>query len=337
MKMFLGGLAGSALSLALLSSLYKEKFDKARESRGWGDKGVVSAILGGFIQGSGMALAASCPGMAFAQLGAGVKTAPYVYLGGVAGAFVYGILNRWLQEHHAFDFAKTMEGKFESMHLERVFFSGQFVPIAISFGMLTLSVSFAIDHIVPWKADIADVVGVNPNYAINPTLAGLLIGVLQIPLFMFLGSFLGASSGYSVISSQVFRLVPEEFLLQYSYAKNFMNSKASWQVGLGIGIIIGSALASGFAKTIYDSVTTGAPLVASAAAHVGLLDAFIGGFLIVFGARFVGGCASGHGLSGLPSLHVVSWFTVPSMFAGAIFTGNVLAHLMGKSAYLMQQ
>jgi len=57
MKMFLGGLSGSALSLAILSVYDTHAFDKAREGRGFGDKGAVSAVLGGLIQGAGMALA----------------------------------------------------------------------------------------------------------------------------------------------------------------------------------------------------------------------------------------------------------------------------------------
>jgi hypothetical protein len=57
MKMFLGGLTGSALSLAFLSWLNPHAFDKVRETRGFGDKGAVTAIIGGLLQGAGMALA----------------------------------------------------------------------------------------------------------------------------------------------------------------------------------------------------------------------------------------------------------------------------------------
>ena len=48
------------------------------------------------------------------------------------------------------------------------------------------------------------------------------------------------------------------------------------------------------------------------------------------------GCTSGHGITGLPSFHVGSWFTVPSMFAGAILTGTVLSKSLGQSAYLLK-
>ena len=82
-------------------------------------------------------------------------------------------------------------------------------------------------------------------------------------------------------------------------------------------------------------IMTDSNLPPSSSASVNPIEAFLGGFLVVFGARFAGGCASGHGISGLPSLNVVSWFTVPSMFAGGILTANVLA-MHSRSAYLLQ-
>lgn len=336
MKMFLSGLAGSAFSLAILDWMEKHAFDKARESRGWGDKGVASAIIGGLLQGIGMSIAGSCPGMAYAQLGTGAESARYLYLGGIVGAFSYGWLHPWLKAHHVFDFAITADKYFESMHLERVFFSGHFKRSALTFGALTLSTAFAIDHFVPWRQDVADVRAVVQSHAVSPILAGFSVGLLQIPLFYALGSLLGCSSGYSVLSSQIMRLFPEELLVQHTYAKNFMSGKASWQVGLGLGIVLGSAFSSGYAQNVFSSLQATGTIPAPTVPQVSNIEAFIGGMLILFGARFIGGCASGHGLSGLPSLHVVSWFTVPSMFAGAIITGNIMASYFGKSGYLLQ-
>lgn len=280
---------------------------------------------------------ASCPGMAFAQLGAGVETAPLTYLGGLAGASLYSYVHPWMKDHHVFDFSKTLDGKFESMHLERVFFSGQFIPSALSFAGFTLAAALGVERLAPWRVEVATLANVDQHYSLNPIVAGLILGSLQIPIFYLFNSFLGASSGYSVTASQVLRFLPEGILAQYAYAKTFIRSKAVWQVGMGIGIVLGAAWASGYANEVYDAMSTGSPLSASRSApHVSKLEAFIGGILIVFSARFVGGCASGHGLSGLPSLHVISWLTVPSMFAGAIFAGNVMSRLfMTKADYLL--
>jgi uncharacterized membrane protein YedE/YeeE len=46
--------------------------------------------------------------------------------------------------------------------------------------------------------------------------------------------------------------------------------------------------------------------------------AFLGGAMMLFGARLASGCTSGHGLSGLGLLSVTSFVAVPAMFAGGI-------------------
>jgi uncharacterized membrane protein YedE/YeeE len=48
--------------------------------------------------------------------------------------------------------------------------------------------------------------------------------------------------------------------------------------------------------------------------------AFIGGFIMLFGARIAGGCTSGHGISGMAQLSVGSTVAVAAMFAGGILT-----------------
>lgn len=81
---------------------------------------------------------------------------------------------------------------------------------------------------------------------------------------------------------------------------------------------------------------------------VSTLNAFLGGFLLLFGARLASGCTryfklecfnicfyivyvllflSGHGLSGMGLLNVLSFINVPSLFAGGMglqFIRNLL-------------
>ena len=48
------------------------------------------------------------------------------------------------------------------------------------------------------------------------------------------------------------------------------------------------------------------------------VDAFAGGFLLLFGARLAGGCTSGHIISGMTQLAVSS-----TIFAAAVFGGGM--------------
>jgi uncharacterized membrane protein YedE/YeeE len=50
----------------------------------------------------------------------------------------------------------------------------------------------------------------------------------------------------------------------------------------------------------------------------GLFFIVIGGFMVGFGARWAGGCTSGHAISGLSNLRFVSLVAVISFFAGGL-------------------
>ncbi|MBL0173564.1 MAG: YeeE/YedE family protein [Gemmatimonadaceae bacterium] len=53
-------------------------------------------------------------------------------------------------------------------------------------------------------------------------------------------------------------------------------------------------------------------------------DAFIGGFLIVFGARIAGGCTSGHIISGITQLSVSGFIFAIGTFATGIMSAKML-------------
>ena len=51
---------------------------------------------------------------------------------------------------------------------------------------------------------------------------------------------------------------------------------------------------------------------------------FLGGAVLLFGARLAGGCTSGHSLSGGLQLAVSSWIFTASMFAAGVATAFAL-------------
>ncbi len=58
--------------------------------------------------------------------------------------------------------------------------------------------------------------------------------------------------------------------------------------------------------------------------------AFVGGVLVLFGARLAGGCTSGHGLSGGMQLAVSSWLFFAAFFASGIATAFTLFGTEGR-------
>lgn len=61
---------------------------------------------------------------------------------------------------------------------------------------------------------------------------------------------------------------------------------------------------------------------------VGLLLIVGGGFLVGFGARYAGGCTSGHAISGLANLQLPSLIAVVGFFAGGLLVTFVVLPLV---------
>ncbi len=55
-----------------------------------------------------------------------------------------------------------------------------------------------------------------------------------------------------------------------------------------------------------------------------LLAAFLGGIVIMYGARMAGGCTSGHGISGSLQLALSSWVFFLTLFAAGVATAALL-------------
>ena len=60
----------------------------------------------------------------------------------------------------------------------------------------------------------------------------------------------------------------------------------------------------------------------------GFVMIVIGGFLVGFGARYAGGCTSGHAISGLANLQLPSLLAVLGFFAGGLLATWVILPLL---------
>lgn len=158
----------------------------------------------------------------------------------------------------------------------------------------------------------------------SPYVAGALIGLLQIPAFMLMDTGLGASSSFVKFAGHA-ALIFDPTVADGSYfSKYITSSKYVWQTALVIGIALGAFLSMRLSNARRDSISPvwkEAMGVSSPIARYVL--AFLGGFILLFGARLAGGCTSGHGLTGLAQLAVSSSIVVPAIFAGGIATALV--------------
>jgi uncharacterized membrane protein YedE/YeeE len=142
---------------------------------------------------------------------------------------------------------------------------------------------------------------------------------------------LGVSTAYpQFVGFVVDKLVPGFGETQPYLQK--IGATIGWQVMLVVGIAIG-ALLSRLLMGWSNGNATACPLPSFwSGSKTQALAAFVGGFLIIFGARLADGCTSGHMLSGIAQL-ALSGF----LFGAAAFTtGTLTAFLLMKRSSRVQ-
>lgn len=159
----------------------------------------------------------------------------------------------------------------------------------------------------------------------SPYVAGVLIGLLQIPAFLLINTALGASSSYVTVAGTLMSWF-DPAITQLDYVvKHLQGAKNWWQVALVVGIALGALLSSRLSRAVRTKVSpVWERALGSAQLGPRFALSFVGGFLLLFGARLADGCTSGHGISGLAQLAVSSLLAVGAMFAGGILTATLL-------------
>ncbi len=162
----------------------------------------------------------------------------------------------------------------------------------------------------------------------SPYAAGILIGLLQIPAFLLINTALGASSSFVTVGGHIAALFDDGVMNIAYFAKHAAGAKNWWQVAMVVGIALDafvSAKASGSLRGAASPVWEKAAGVKRFPARAAM--AFLGGFVLLIGARVADGCTSGHGISGLAQLSVGLLIAVAAMFAGGILTALLFRKL----------
>ncbi|MGM0397162.1 MAG: YeeE/YedE thiosulfate transporter family protein [Bacillota bacterium] len=152
----------------------------------------------------------------------------------------------------------------------------------------------------------------------SPYVVGVLIGLLNVGSLLVSKKPLGASTSFMKFGGIIYRSLDKKKVEKNEYyQKNKL--ELDWGMMLVIGIILGafaSALLSGdfsltavpdmWASEVSDNVI------------IRFLAAVTGGIFLGVGARWAGGCTSGHGISGTSLLSVISWVAAIAFFVGGI-------------------
>jgi uncharacterized membrane protein YedE/YeeE len=158
----------------------------------------------------------------------------------------------------------------------------------------------------------------------NPYVAGSLTGLVIIFAAWIAGQYFGASSSFPRVAGLVYGIFSLERVQEMDYFGIFV-PRIDWQMMFVSGVLIGSffsAVTSGSfkIKPVPDMWTS---RFGSSWIKRGII-AFIGGLIMMFGARLAGGCPSGHGFSSFVQLGVSGIVSVICFFIGGIILANIL-------------
>jgi len=165
------------------------------------------------------------------------------------------------------------------------------------------------------------------RYPWSPYVIGAGLGVLSWITFGLMGKALGVSTTFVRVAGLIESLFARAHVEANGYYAKYLVKEPGidWQMMLVVGLFFGALVSSVLSRSrIKETVPELWASRFGASKRGRYLGAFVGGALVLIGARLAGGCTSGHGLSGGMQYAVSSWLFFITMFA----TGVGAAHLI---------
>ena len=164
----------------------------------------------------------------------------------------------------------------------------------------------------------------------NPYVAGALVGMLALSsvlattVILDKAKYLGASTTFVRGAGLLEQTVVPQQVADNAYYQS-KKVKVDWQMLFVIGIFAGAFISARLGHTsksetvppIWEQRFGGSRVLRA-------IGAFVGGAILLFGARLAGGCPSGHGMSGNMQLSVSSLLALVFFILGGIVTAKLI-------------
>ena len=163
----------------------------------------------------------------------------------------------------------------------------------------------------------------------SPYIAGAGIGVLCCLAFVLSDRPIGCSTAFVKLRGLIGRTVNREKIDRMDYYKEIL-PRVDWALMIIPGVMIGafiSVLLSGSFHVLWVPAPWNTTFGPNPLMRVAV--ALTGGILLGFGARWAGGCTSGHGINGSIQLSLASMVTAACFFAGGIGAALLLFRVIG--------
>jgi uncharacterized membrane protein YedE/YeeE len=162
----------------------------------------------------------------------------------------------------------------------------------------------------------------------SPYLVGALIGVLSWVSFVISDKPIGCSTAFARSGGMIERIFRGRKTNDRPYYKKFAPT-VDWEWMLVLGVVIGAFLSSVLSGAFAWRWVPGHwDMTVGTNFFVRWIVALAGGCIMGFGARWAGGCTSGHGISGTLQLAVSSWLAAMCFFAGGIASAMLIFHVL---------
>ena len=257
-------------------------------------------VLGGLIFGSGMAILGYCPGTLPVSAGEGSIDAWIGIVGGLFGGIVYTIFLPFFTQISGQNFGKI---NLETALSRNALLFNLFVFVIAG---LLIALSFWLH-----KKEKAT----NNKWMFS----GIGLAVLNAIIMMKSVSNrpMGASTSYPYSIDAVFGVTNNAYFSK-------IQSPGHWELIFLLGALVAGFLFSLIRKDFKLTLIHENWKMNKGNSNTNrIIWAFVGGFLLIIGARMAGGCTSGHILSGGMQFALSSYVFAIFVFAGLLITGRL--------------
>jgi uncharacterized protein len=255
--------------------------------------------IGGVIFGVGMAILGYCPGTLPVSLGEGSVDAFVGIIGGLVGGFVYTMILPSIQSILGPDLGTVSLFTLLGEH-KIIFYALDFI-----LGAAFIAIAF-------WLNKLENAPDMKWLYS------GIGLALLNAVVFLTVGTnrIIGASTAYPYIADLATGSTQNSYFTK-------IQGPGQWEVLFLTGAFLSGLVISLFRKEFKITlIHSNWEKYKGNSVSKRLIWSFIGGFILIIGARMAGGCTSGHVLSGGMQLAVSSLLFAVFVFGGLLITGK---------------
>ena len=256
-------------------------------------------IIGGLIFGIGMAILGYCPGTLPISFGQGSVDAFIGIIGGLAGGVFYSLILPYINP--------ILGPNLGTLSLNSLIGTNTlFFIIVVIVGILFISVSFWLQKI-------------DKNKDKKWIYSGIALGILNVIVFSSLltNRPIGASTTFPYLGDLITGLTNNDYF-------NKIKIPGNWEMIFLSGAFIAGLVISLIKKDFKITLIHENWLKHKGSSNIKrIIWSFVGGFILIFGARMAGGCTSGHILSGGMQIALSSLTFAVFVFTGLLVTGEI--------------